>query len=114
MNISRKAKLAVTDFIDDEKPLFVGVDSDFLITNFLDERQDCRYVSGGIYCLKPAALQTLRRCVESGQSRMRNYQRALIAEGFRLEACPFSKILDIDHASDIAKAEDFLQGDKVS
>ncbi|MGM9694574.1 MAG: NDP-sugar synthase [Alloprevotella sp.] len=106
--------MAVTDFIDDEKPLYVGVNADLRITGFLDERQDCRYVSGGIYCLKPAALETLRRCVESGQSRMRNYQRALIADGFRLEACPFSKILDIDHASDIAKAEEFLKDDKVS
>ena len=40
---------------------------------------------------------------------MRNYQRALIAAGLHLQAYPFSKVLDIDHASDIAKAEAFLQ-----
>jgi hypothetical protein len=44
-----------------------------------------------------------------GQSRMRNYQRGLIADGLRLKAFPFSKILDVDHASDVAKAESFLQ-----
>lgn len=39
---------------------------------------------------------------------MRNYQRQLIAEGLKLKAYPFSKIVDVDHAEDIKKAEDFL------
>jgi hypothetical protein len=39
---------------------------------------------------------------------MRNFQRALVTDGLRLKAYPFSKVLDIDHASDIKKAEDFL------
>ena len=70
-----------------------------------------RYISGGIYCLRPSALQTLHRCMNEGQSRMRNFQRGLIADGLQLEACPFSKILDVDHAEDIAKAENFLQSE---
>jgi hypothetical protein len=40
---------------------------------------------------------------------MRNFQRALVGDGLRLEAWPFSKVLDIDHASDIEKAENFLR-----
>ena len=40
---------------------------------------------------------------------MRNFQRALVRDGLRLQAFPFSKVLDIDHASDIAKAERFLK-----
>jgi hypothetical protein len=39
---------------------------------------------------------------------MRNFQRALVADGLQLKAYPFSKVLDIDHASDIEKAEAFL------
>ena len=39
---------------------------------------------------------------------MRNFQRALVSNGLRLKAMPFSKVLDIDHASDIRKAELFL------
>ena len=39
---------------------------------------------------------------------MRNFQRALVEDGLHLEAWPFSKILDVDHASDIEKAEQFL------
>ena len=48
---------------------------------------------------------TLNRCMAEGKSRMRNFQRGLIEEGLRLMAFPFSKVLDIDHASDIEKAE---------
>lgn len=104
--------MAVTDYVDDEKPLWVATDESKKITGFLDKSNDCRYISGGIYCLRPVALQTLRRCLEEGQSRMRNFQRALVADGLQLEAYPFSKILDVDHASDIEKAEQFLKTGK--
>lgn len=100
--------MAVTDFIDDEKPLYVSTDERMQITGFHDTNEGYRYISGGIYCLHPAALKTLGRCLEEGVSRMRNFQRALVADGFKLEAYPFSKILDVDHAEDIRKAEDFL------
>ena len=40
---------------------------------------------------------------------MRNFQRQLVKDGLRLKAYPFSKILDVDHASDIEKAETFLR-----
>lgn len=101
--------MAVTDYIDDEKPLYVDVDkSDMTILNFLDLSEDCQYISGGIYGLTPKAIDTLERCIESGQARMRNFQRQLVADGLKLKAHPFSKIVDVDHAEDIAKAEAFL------
>ena len=101
--------MAVTDYVDDEKPLYISTDEALSITGFHDEATpDCHYISGGIYCLTPLALGTLRRCMESGLSRMRNFQRQLVADGLRLEAWPFSKIVDVDHAEDIVKAEAFL------
>lgn len=104
--------MAVTDYIDDEKPLYVGTDAGMMITGFHDMNKECRYISGGIYCLTPKALFTLNRCMENGLSRMRNFQRGLIEDGLRLKACAFSKILDVDHAGDIAKAEMFLSDKK--
>jgi len=101
--------MAVTDYIDDEKPLYVATDEALNITGFLDKSDCCRYISGGIYALKPVAIRTLERCMKEGQSRMRNFQRGLVDDGLRLKAWPMSKILDVDHASDIAKAEDFLK-----
>lgn len=104
--------MGVTDYIDDERPLYVGVGDNDLITGFHDTYSEgLRYISGGIYGLTPNALPILRCCLEQGNSRMRNFQRALVAEGCRLKAWRFSKVLDIDHATDIAKAEEFLSGD---
>ena len=100
--------MAVTDYIDDEKPLYVGTDADLRITGFHDSDEGDRYISGGIYALQPEAIATLRRCMAEGRSRMRNFQRALVEDGLELHAWPMSKVLDVDHASDIAKAEAFL------
>lgn len=101
--------MGVTDYIDDEKPLYVETDETLRITEFLDSCEHPRYVSGGIYGLTPKCLDTLSRCVERGESRMRNFQRALVRDGLHLKAYPFSKVLDIDHATDIEKAEVFLE-----
>lgn len=103
--------MAVTDFIDDEKPLHISTDEALNITGFHDvATSECHYISGGIYCLTPAAVKTLQGCMEKGMSRMRNFQRQLVADGLKLKAYPFKKILDVDHAGDIIKAENFLAG----
>ncbi|MDR2764520.1 MAG: NTP transferase domain-containing protein [Tannerella sp.] len=101
--------MAVTDFVDDEKPLYVKTDEQGMIRDFTDRPEaGSRYVSGGIYCLRRAALHVLDAALTEGVSRMRNYQRRLIAGGLRLQAYPFSKIIDIDRPADIAEAERFL------
>lgn len=101
--------MAVTDYIDDERPLYISTDDKLNITGFHDTMPSgCKYISGGIYCLSSTAIEVLHSCIEKGISRMRNFQRQLIAEGMQLVAYPFSQILDIDHASDIIKAEAFL------
>ena len=56
-------------------------------------------------------MQVLGQCIERGEARMRNFQRALLSAGFRLKAFPMERILDIDHRADIAKAESFLSRD---
>ncbi len=114
---------AVTPFVDDEKPLWVGVEStllcaeagsDAMIYGFYDHEQEvpsgsCHLVSGGIYCLDTqTAFPVLYDCLQRGQSRMRNYQRALLTAGLHIKARIFPKILDIDHLEDVVKAEHWL------
>lgn len=104
--------MAVTSFIDDEKPLYIDVDDRMWITAFRDAPFDgVKYISGGVYGLTPPALGVLDRCMKEGVSRMRNYQRALVDAGLRLRAYSFKKIVDVDHAGDIATAEAFIAGD---
>ena len=100
------ALMGVTDYIDDEKPLYVGVDEQMTVTGYYDTPQpDSRYISAGIYGLTPRTLTVLDACIERGEHRMRNFQRALVAEGLQIEAYPLTHVFDIDHASDIRKAE---------
>ena len=102
--------MAVTDYIDDEKPLYVATDDELNITAFRDDAAaDTKYISGGIYGLSDKALDILDGCMSQGIERMRNFQRALVDGGLKLKACPFGKIIDIDHAEDIAKAEKFIK-----
>ena len=103
--------MAVTSFIDDEKPLYIDVNDRMTITAFRDKPWDgVKFISGGIYGLTPPALDVLAKCMDAGVSRMRNYQRALVENGLKLRAYPFEKIVDVDHAGDIATAERFIAG----
>ena len=102
---------AVTPFVDDEKPLWVEVDDNMGITAFRDKAWDrAKYVSGGVYAMTDKAFTVLEDCIERDISRMRNFQRALVEAGFSLQAYSIDKIIDVDHADDIATAEAFLAG----
>lgn len=105
------ALMAVTEYVEDEKPLWVATDpATERVTAFLDSHQEgVRYVSGGIYGLSDKGVDVLDSCIARGLSRMRNYQRALVEEGLGVYAWPMGKILDVDHASDIEVANRFLR-----
>lgn len=106
-----KPLMGVTDYIDDEKPLYVGVDNNKKIVGFYDNpTPPTKYISGGIYSLTPACIPVLHNCMANGVSKMRNYQRQLIDSGIELEAYVFTKVIDIDHITDISKAEQLIKG----
>ena len=101
------ALMGVTDYIDDEKPLYVGVDNVMRINGYYDTPQaDSHFISAGIYGLTASSLDILEACIEKGESRMRNFQRALVAADLRIEAFPLTKVFDIDHIDDIRKADE--------
>ena len=101
--------MAVTDHIDDEKPLYIATNENMDITAFCDTpTPDTRFISGGIYGLSPKTLDILDQCMANGVHRMRNFQRKLVESGMKLKAFPLGKIIDIDHAEDIVKAEQFI------
>ena len=100
--------IAVTDFIDDEKPLYADIDENNRITNFKDSNDGYEFVTGGLYLFKTDIQKEIEEAVNSGVVRLRNFLRFLIQKDFRLYAYPFSKIIDVDHMSDIKIAEEFL------
>lgn len=105
------AMMALTSYIDDEKPLYVDCDPEMRITAFRDSADGRdRYVSGGIYGLSDRCIAVLRRCIETGVSRMRNYQRALLTDSLDVRGFDMGKIIDVDHAGDIETARRFIAG----
>lgn len=104
--------MGVTSYADDEKPLWVSTGDDGMITAFTDMRQPgSRYVSAGVYCLPAKALKCLAECRAAGITRMRHFQRALLESGMKLRAWPMGKVVDVDHASDIALAREIIKSD---
>ena len=100
--------MGVTSFVDDEKPLWVGVDDSMKIRCFSDTEEECGFVSAGIYCLRHAALDILADCVKEGGCRMRIFQRRLLEAGMRLQAFDMGRVIDVDHLSDIKRAEQII------
>ncbi len=102
--------MAVTSHIDDEKPLYVETDQEMNILAFRDAPwPESRFISGGIYGLGAKGVDVLDKCLAEGVQRMRNYQRALVANGLKLKAYDMGMILDVDHAEDIRKANEFVR-----
>ncbi|MBI5808780.1 MAG: NTP transferase domain-containing protein [Ignavibacteriales bacterium] len=100
--------LAVTQFIDDEKPLCVEIDRQNNITMFSNSKDGFRWATGGIYYFNPRIFDQMQKALNSQTVRLRNFLRLLINSGYKLKAFPFSKIVDVDHLNDIKTAEDFL------
>ncbi len=102
--------LAVTSFVDDESPLYIDFDATYRITAITDTAGAQEpFVSGGIYCLRKPALAKVAAAYAKGINRMRNFQRSLLTAHLHLQAHPFSKMVDVDHITDIEKAEIFLK-----
>ena len=99
--------LAITQFIDDEMPLCVGIDEQMRITSFSDAKTSA-WATGGLYWFSPEIFALREEALQSGTHRLRNFLRLLLARGYRLFGYPFSTIVDVDHKADIAVAERFL------
>ncbi|TLY32263.1 MAG: NDP-sugar synthase [Ignavibacteria bacterium] len=110
--------LAVTGFIDDENPLTVQVDPSMRILGFgtrtagpasTSTASGTPLATGGLYVLSPRIFNEIDSALNQGIERLRNFLSYLVERGYALEAYPFSKIVDVDHAADVRAAEDLLR-----
>ncbi|HVP07171.1 MAG TPA: sugar phosphate nucleotidyltransferase [Candidatus Acidoferrum sp.] len=102
--------LAITDYIDDEKPLCVTLDPEKRIIEFMDSSERSHWATGGIYFFSPSIFRQIELALERKIERLRNFLRLLVEQGYDLRAFQFSKIIDVDHVADIQAAEQFLSG----
>jgi NDP-sugar pyrophosphorylase family protein len=106
--------LAVTGYIDDEKPLCVSMNGENRILGFSDSREGYNWATGGIYYFSPCIFNEMESAQKTGMVRLRNYLKLLVSRGYNLEGFPFSKIIDVDHLSDIPKAEALITDKKLT
>ena len=98
--------LAVTDYVNDEKPLWVDTDPDGRIRTMGEEARDKRYATAGLYLV----LQDLETpSQDGGFTALRHYLKNVVESGRPVWAQPFRVALDIDEPGDVTAGEEILE-----
>ena len=107
------ALFATTRYIDDEKPLWVATNHRGDIVRFANKKDKyTTYISGGIYCLRKKCIDLANEAIKQGIHQMRYYQQLLIDRQCIVRSFAMGKIIDLDHVSDIGKAEALIAEQK--
>jgi hypothetical protein len=100
----REVLLAVTSFVQDEKPLWVATKPESLeIVNL--GASGGKFATAGIYGVTAAIFE---REWEDGIPSLRAFLGQLLREGFPFRAVPLGDVIDVDTVEDINLAERFL------
>jgi molybdopterin-guanine dinucleotide biosynthesis protein A len=103
------AVLAVTPFIDDERPLFAACSDDQRVTSIGDDSVTPARVTGGVYAFGPRARAAALAALASGHSRMRALLAGLVRQGYDVRAVEVAKIIDLDCRDDLDGANAWLE-----
>ncbi|MGV8074721.1 MAG: NDP-sugar synthase [Syntrophobacteraceae bacterium] len=101
--------LALTEFVDDEKPLWAMIDPGNRIIALGDDARESRYVTAGFYCFSPEIFSLMDIARGKKLSALRQFLNLLIEKDFPLYGIPVAKTIDVDFPEDIEKAEAFLK-----
>ena len=100
--------LAVTPYVDDERPLYVMLGDRGAVLDLRDEPVEPVHVTGGVYALSPTARTAATQAVDRGAGRMREFLRWAARGGLRTTAVVVPRIIDLDRGSDLAAANQWL------
>jgi NDP-sugar pyrophosphorylase family protein len=100
--------LAVTPFVEDEKPLWVEPDIRGRIRCLGDQTRSGNLVTAGIYFFTPTVYREADTARRLGFGALRQFLVHLVERGYRLYGYTIPKVIDVDRLVDIATAEAFL------
>jgi len=103
------AVLAVTPFVDDERPLWVARDEGGMIQALSDEPLATPCVTGGVYGLGEAARNAAALALEADTPSMRGFLRAALTQGLKIGTVEIARIIDLDRKSDLDIANAWLE-----
>lgn len=101
--------LAVTRFVDDEKPLWARLDKDQKIVALGEEARPGRYVTAGFYYFKPEIFSMIDAARIEGLNALRQFLDLLLKNNYSLYGVPVSMTVDVDTPEDIEKAHKYLE-----
>ena len=101
--------LALTTFIDDEKPLYVRLDEYQRIVQIGEAARGSAYVTSGFYYCAPCVSAACSRLAPTRPSALREFLGWLQQQGYWLQGYLAPKMIDVDRPQDIAVAEQFVR-----
>ena len=101
--------LAVTDFVDDEKPLRLAQQADGRVTALGDAAGASPLVTAGFYVMHPRVFGEIDAARAARLSALRQYFGLLLARGYRVYGVRTGKTVDVDRPEDIVAAEAFVR-----
>jgi NDP-sugar pyrophosphorylase family protein len=104
------AVLAVTDFVDDEKPLRIALAPDGRVTALGDDAAASPLATAGFYVFHPRVFQEIDAARAARFTALRHYLRHLLLRGYRVFGARTGKTVDVDRPRDIAAADAFVRG----
>lgn len=105
---SKGIVLAVTSFVEDEKPLWVEVDQENKITKL--GGPSGKFVTAGMYVIDDTLFAT--KLAPERFTSLRQFLKDIVDRGIFVYAYQFSKVIDVDRFEDRINAESFA--DKAS
>ena len=102
--------LALTTFVDDEKPLRAACAADGRLVALGPDADTSPTVTAGFYVLRPTILAEVAAARAARFTALRQFLGHLLARGYRLYGERVPKCVDVDRPEDLAAAEAFVRG----
>lgn len=101
--------LAVSTFIDDEKPLRVACDSSGRIASIGADAETSPLITAGFYCFRARIFAEISAARAAGFTALRQFLAHLVTHGYALYAASVPKTVDVDRPEDIGVADAFIR-----
>jgi hypothetical protein len=98
------AALVVTPAQDDDAPLWVQLGHETTIVRIGGAPSTPPLVTGGVYAFGAVARARAVASLAAGRARMRGFLTDLVAGGADVRGVPVPRVIDVDHARDLAAA----------
>jgi NDP-sugar pyrophosphorylase family protein len=102
--------LAVTTYVDDERPLYVVHDGGGMVWDVRDDPFVPVAVTGGVYLLNDFARAAVHEAVERGLRRLREFLRLAARGLLDVRTVLVPRIIDLDRGRDLEAANAWLAG----